>query len=194
MSTDPVCGMEVDESTPLCAERDGQTYYFCSNHCRRRFLAEGRADVPRQEKPVSRHDVAPYPGAIYTCPMHPDVISERPGECPECGMFLEKVAGGMVLAVPRSAVLDSGPRKLVYLDLGDGRYQPQEVMVGPQAEAELEGNTEKFFPILSGLAPGDRVVTRANFLIDSQSQLTGEAAGAYGGALEADAQPPQHVH
>jgi RND family efflux transporter MFP subunit len=131
---------------------------------------------------------------FYTCPMHSHVTSSEPGECPECGMFLEKVAGVMVLAVPSSAVLDSGPRKLVYLDLGDGRYQPREVTIGPQAEAEVEGTTEKFFPVLSGLAPGDRVVTRANFLIDSQSQLTGEAAGAYGGALETDEPPSQHVH
>jgi hypothetical protein len=48
--------------------------------------------------------------------------------------------------------------------------------------------------VLAGLAWGDRVVIRANFLIDSQSQLTGEAAGAYGGALEAEDQPAQHVH
>jgi RND family efflux transporter MFP subunit len=131
---------------------------------------------------------------FYSCPMHPEVISKESGECPDCGMFLERVTGGMVLAVPGSAVLDAGVRTLVYLDLGDGRYQPREVRVGPQAEARVEGGVEIFYPVLSGLAPGDRVVTRANFLIDSQSQLSGEAAGAYGGALETAPQPGQHVH
>jgi RND family efflux transporter MFP subunit len=162
-----------------------------------------RVDVPNPEgalKPgVSVDAVIQAPIArnrqdYYSCPMHPHVVAQKPGECPECGMFLEKVAGGLVLAVPRSAVLDVGARKLVYVDGGDGRYQQREVLVGPEAEATVEGETEKFFPVLAGLAPGDRVVTRANFLIDSQSQLTGEAAGAYGGALEAESQPQQHVH
>ena len=107
---------------------------------------------------------------------------------------LEKVTGHLVLAVPKSAVLDVGPRKLVYLDEGNGKYVAREVVVGPEAQAAVEGGTEKFFQVLSGLAHGDRVVTRANFLIDSQSQLTGEAAGAYGGALETESEGSQHVH
>src|ERR1035437_5773955 len=40
MATDPICGMTVDEATALRAERDGQTFYFCSEHCRKKFLAE----------------------------------------------------------------------------------------------------------------------------------------------------------
>ena len=39
MAKDPICGMTVDESSPLRAERDGQTYYFCSEHCRKKFVA-----------------------------------------------------------------------------------------------------------------------------------------------------------
>ena len=38
MAKDPICGMTVDESSPLRAERDGQTYYFCSEHCRKKFV------------------------------------------------------------------------------------------------------------------------------------------------------------
>ncbi len=152
-------------------------------------LKPGLSVDARVRAPVAKDD-----RDFYSCPMHPEIISDKPGQCPECGMLLEKVAGGMVLAVPVSAVLDPGPRKLVYLDLGDGRYEPREVVVGPQAETMAAGSAGKFFPVLSGLAPGDRVVTRANFLIDSQSQLTGEAAGAYGGALETEGEGRQHVH
>ena len=43
MAIDPICGMTVDESSPLRAERDGQTYYFCSEHCRKKFVAQTRS-------------------------------------------------------------------------------------------------------------------------------------------------------
>jgi Cu(I)/Ag(I) efflux system membrane fusion protein len=162
-----------------------------------------RVDVPnpgRKLKPGLSVDAivqAPLAQGVsdyYTCPMHPHIVSDKKGECPECGMFLENVAGNLVLAVPKSAVLDVGSRKLVYLDEGNGKYTAREVVVGPEAEATGNDQDGKFFPVLEGLAQGDRVVTRANFLIDSQTQLTGEAAGAYGGALEAEDQPAQHAH
>jgi Cu+-exporting ATPase len=40
MAMDPICGMTVDESSPLRAERDGQTIYFCSEHCRKKFVEQ----------------------------------------------------------------------------------------------------------------------------------------------------------
>lgn len=154
-----------------------------------------RVDVPNPEgrlKPGMYVDAlikAPISGgeeSYYTCPMHPEVISKNPGECPECGMFLQKVEGGLVLTVPKSAVLDVGTRKIVYIDRGEGKYEPREVKVGPEAEFVVDGKKQRFFPVLKGLAEGDKVVTRANFLIDSQTQLTGGAAGVYGGAIEVE--------
>ena len=68
-----------------------------------------------------------------------------------------------VLVVPESAVLDSGLRKVALLDLGDGRFAPREVAIGRRSEGLVE--------IRSGLAEGDKVVTSANFLIDSESNL-----------------------
>lgn len=90
-----------------------------------------------------------------------------------------------VLAVSKDAVLDTGMRKVVYLDLGNGAYSGQEVQVGPGAVSFIDGKKEKFYPVIRGLKEGDIVVTKANFLLDSQSQITGVgAAAAYGGALE----------
>ncbi|MDE1900998.1 MAG: efflux RND transporter periplasmic adaptor subunit [Alphaproteobacteria bacterium] len=68
-----------------------------------------------------------------------------------------------VLAVPVSAVLNSGKRQSVLVDLGDGKFQPQSVKTGKRGGDYVE--------ILDGLKEGDRVVTSANFLIDSESNL-----------------------
>jgi len=102
----------------------------------------------------------------------------------------------MPLAVPRDAVLDTGMRKIVYVDLGDGSYLGREVEVGPQASAYLDGEKTGFYPVVSGLKEGDKVVIQGNFLLDSQSQISGVSAAAYGGALGAkeETKAPIHQH
>jgi Cu+-exporting ATPase len=80
MTKDPICGMTVDEASALRAERDGHTSYFCSEHCRQKFLSTP-ATVKQQGKPHGK--------AIYTCPMHPEIEQDHPGPCPKCGMALE---------------------------------------------------------------------------------------------------------
>jgi Cu+-exporting ATPase len=84
MATDPVCGMMVDEATALRTERDGQTYYFCSEHCQQKF-----PEIPNSEFRTS-NSVRPASNAKYFCPMCPGVESDRPGDCPKCGMALER--------------------------------------------------------------------------------------------------------
>jgi len=80
MAIDPICGMTVDEATALRAERDGQTFYFCSEHCRKTFLSTTA---------TAKHEEMPPGKTIYTCPMHPEVQQDHPGPCPKCGMALE---------------------------------------------------------------------------------------------------------
>ena len=70
---------------------------------------------------------------------------------------------GRVLAVPESAVIDSGRRQVVLLERGEGRYQPVPVKLGARVPGYVE--------VLDGLAPGERVVTSATFLIDAESNL-----------------------
>lgn len=89
----------------------------------------------------------------------------------------------LVLAIPKDALLDTGLRKIVYLDLGDSSYLGKEVKIGSEAISYVDGKKQRFYPLVSGLKENDLVVTKANFLIDSQSQLTGVEAAAYGGAL-----------
>ncbi|MCW1382527.1 heavy metal translocating P-type ATPase [Novosphingobium sp. KCTC 2891] len=81
---DPVCGMEVDPArTAHHLSLGGQDYHFCSAGCRAKFAA----DPDRYLHPVAAPDVPE--GAIWTCPMHPEVQQEGPGSCPICGMALE---------------------------------------------------------------------------------------------------------
>jgi len=76
------------------------------------------------------------------------------------------------LRIPADAVIDSGTKKVVFVALGEGKLQPREVQVGPVTGEEVE--------VLSGLAAGEKVVTRANFLVDSESRLRASLA-AMGG-------------
>ncbi|NII09101.1 heavy metal translocating P-type ATPase [Oleiagrimonas sp. C23AA] len=82
---DPVCGMKTDPEHPKHrTEVDGQAYHFCSARCREKFEADPQAylgDAPPQPKAD--------PGAVYTCPMHPEIEQIGPGDCPKCGMALE---------------------------------------------------------------------------------------------------------
>lgn len=82
---DPVCGMSVDPTaTAHRASHDGQDYFFCSAGCRTKFIG----DPMRYLNPPVEAGPA-VPGAIYTCPMHPEIRQEGPGSCPICGMALE---------------------------------------------------------------------------------------------------------
>jgi len=110
VTKDPVCGMTVDSTKAIHAERDGQTFYFCSEHCRKTFLSQtppsqAEADccgenVVDDSHKGAHHDhatpvhddaaVKPSAAAKYFCPMCPGVESNQPGECPKCGMALER--------------------------------------------------------------------------------------------------------
>ncbi len=139
----------------------------------------------------------------WTCPMHPHVLQPQAGECPVCQMALAQIPGSpasarpedgqLPLAVPLTAVLDSGVRKLVYVEKARGQFSPVEIVTGPRADDA--------YPVLSGLSEGDQVAVRGNFLLDSQLQIRGlpslfywegQAAGAdhqLGGAAAPTAPP-----
>jgi Cu+-exporting ATPase len=96
LAVDPVCGMKVDPHTAKYrGEHAGRTYYFCSAGCREKFVAHPNRYLGKEQKPAP---VVPE-GAIYTCPMHPEIRQVGPGSCPICGMALE----------PLLTTADTGP-------------------------------------------------------------------------------------
>jgi Cu(I)/Ag(I) efflux system membrane fusion protein len=79
------------------------------------------------------------------------------------------------VAIPESAVLDSGKRQLVLIDLGGGTFEPREVELGARGDGYVE--------VVKGLAAGQQVVVNGNFLIDAESNLKAalESLGGHGG-------------
>lgn len=89
---DPVCGMSVTENSPHSFEHAGRMNYFCSAGCKTKFAADPAkylAPVAPSASPPAPSVAAEPPGTTYTCPMHPEVRQDHPGNCPKCGMALE---------------------------------------------------------------------------------------------------------
>ncbi len=142
----------------------------------RRKLKPGMFVSARVEVPLLADGTAAPSGVEgrWSCSMHPQVLQDEAGPCPECQMALVQIPGepatasvaALVLAIPLTSVLDSGTRKLVHVAVGnDDVYRPVEVKLGPRSG--------DFYPVLEGLKEGDRVVVRGNFLLDSQFQIAG---------------------
>ena len=89
--------------------------------------------------------------------------------------------GARVLAVPESAVIDSGKRQIVLVQRGEGRFEPREIRIGARDDAHVE--------VLEGLKAGEQVVVAANFLIDAESNLQAAIGGLGSGASRAGAAP-----
>lgn len=112
-AVDPVCGMTVDPNESLSTEHDGDTYFFCSRGCQQKFGENPRGFLDRtvedqsestaaaqghsccgsgggtSSDPTGRVPTDRDPNALYTCPMHPEIEQQGPGDCPICGMDLE---------------------------------------------------------------------------------------------------------
>lgn len=144
-----------------------------------------------------RPDGTPEPTGLegkYICPMHPEVVQDKPGRCSICEMALEQVpdlfpvraatlqpptvddeSGAQgVLAIRKSAILDTGRRQVTYRKRKDGAYELVEVTLGPLADAQDEsGRIGTYYPVLAGLSAGDDVVVQGGYLLDSQRQIEG---------------------
>jgi RND family efflux transporter MFP subunit len=90
----------------------------------------------------------------------------KPGMFANVELPLDAAEG---VVIPDSAVIDTGERQIVFVSLGGGRFEPREVKLGVRSSGKAQ--------VLLGVAAGEQVVTRANFLLDSESQLRAAIAG-----------------
>jgi len=118
----------------------------------------------------------------YYCPVYPDRLFEKPELCPIDKFPLRPARVEKSLSVPVSAVINSGTRKIVYRETAPGTFDMLEVRVGNRAG--------EFYPILSGLRPGDRVATAGAFLVDAENRLNPAASAQYFGASGRPQQAP----
>ncbi|MFN4319972.1 MAG: hypothetical protein ACK4FY_05850, partial [Aquificaceae bacterium] len=91
-------------------------------------------------------------------------LSKKGDLCTEADVYFERSLSN-VLAVPEEAVVDTGRRKVVFVEKGPGLYEPRNVKLGRKAQG--------YYEVLGGLREGERVVVRGNFLLDSEAQLKG---------------------
>lgn len=104
---DPVCGMNITQDSTYHHEYEAKKYYFCSQKCQSKFISDPKLHILNLEKskniektighhhssnnsslvPINQKNIDN--GTLYTCPMHPEIRQDHPGNCPKCGMALE---------------------------------------------------------------------------------------------------------
>ncbi|HEV3121406.1 MAG TPA: heavy metal-binding domain-containing protein [Isosphaeraceae bacterium] len=183
----PVAGMEpfrsMPKEPPPLGRLEKRRVYRCAEHADVVRDAPGRC--PRDQAELEPHELAANQRLRWWCPMHPNVVTDASGSrCEECGgmklvpTVITFSPPGQVLAIPESAVVDTGTRKLVYVERMPGMFDGVEVVVGLRC-----GDA---FPLIRGLEPGERVATTGAFLLDAETRLNPSAAASYFGAARRD--------
>jgi Cu(I)/Ag(I) efflux system membrane fusion protein len=146
-----------------------------------------RLEIPNPDR---RHRPGTFVRVTFEIPITGEAAAAQAiGRMDHAGHEARAVrAGRGVIAVPRSAVVNTGRRSVAFVEIEPGRYEMRNVKIGPA--------TEDYYVVLEGLAEGERVVERGSFLLDSQTQLSGEAEEIYGGAIgkESDKADPHPGH
>ncbi|MFZ2326997.1 MAG: heavy metal translocating P-type ATPase [Rhodoferax sp.] len=88
---DPVCGMTVTAQSEHQVQHSGRLFYFCSLRCKTKFRDNPKQYIVDDRAPAEPGAAPASDGAVYTCPMHPEIRQDHPGTCPKCGMTLEPV-------------------------------------------------------------------------------------------------------
>jgi hypothetical protein len=170
----------MPDSLPPLQPGEIRLAYFCPDHAERLADSPGRCPVDQNE--LEKRTLADNQRLKWWCPMHPQVTARAAGGvCPNCqGMklvprIITYHPPGQVLALPDSAVVNTGTRQVVYVERAAGMFDGIEVQLGPRCG--------DYFPVIRGLEAGERVATAGAFLIDAETRLNpGMAAGYFGAA------------
>lgn len=163
-------------------------YYQCDMDPE--VISDKPGDCPKCGMHLTRHEgIPPKSGATsgttetataltqwaegYTCAMHPDYLSDKPGVCEicPCRMTLTRWRVEKALAIPEKSIIDTGTRKIVYVEEAPGVFDARDVKTGPRAG--------EYYPVISGLTAGDRIAAAGSFLIDAENRLNPAPGSLY---------------
>ncbi len=131
----------------------------------------------------------------WMCPMHPEIVTEGPDACPECGMdlvpaselgFTASAEDGRSLVIPHTAPLITGRRAVVYVRVPDQEkptYEGREIALGPRAG--------DWYVVYEGIEEGEDIVVKGNFKIDSELQIRAKPSMMSGDGTAPPAGPPE---
>ena len=179
----PISAMEpfrsMPQDPPALKASEPRRVYLCPDHPGTVRLEAGTCPIDQNARLAS--PLVEHQRVRFWCPMHPAVTADHAGErCNACrGMVLEPRVvsfrpAGQVLAVPRSAVIDGGAKKVVFIESMPGMFDGVEVVIGPRCG--------DFYPVVRGLEAGQKVAVAGAFLLDAETRLNPSLASAYFGA------------
>lgn len=168
---------------PALTPNDVRKVYTCPDHPE--VVREKPGACPEDDNPLGVRILTDLERVAWWCPMHPKVTADEAGhECQQCNgmVLLPRIVSyrplGEVLAVPESAVIDTGQLRVVYLERMPGMFDAVEVVLGRHCDG--------YYPVISGLEPGARVAAAGPFLIDAETRLNPSIAAGYFGAKQKD--------
>ncbi|MFO0900782.1 MAG: heavy metal-binding domain-containing protein [Pirellulales bacterium] len=161
--------------------------YVCPDHAD--VVATAAGVCPRDDLPLAMRELAAHERLRWACREHVGDLSAAPHQpCKQCDdqrlpSIVAYAPVGEVLAVPFTAVLDSGKHILVYVESMPGMFDGVEIEVGSRAG--------DYYPVVRGLSAGQRVATAGAFLLDAETRLSPGLASTYFGAGAAAGSAPQ---
>jgi membrane fusion protein, copper/silver efflux system len=174
---EPFCSQPADP--PRLSAIEPRRVYVCPDHPENPTVKPGSCPIDRKQ--YQFRPLSDYERLRWWCPMHPSITAEQAGaSCKLCGgmILVPRVISyrpaGQVLAIPQSAVIDAGARKVVFVESMPGMFDGVEVVVGPRC-----GDS---YPVVRGLEPGQHVAVAGAFLLDAETRLNPSLAVGYFGA------------
>jgi len=164
---------------PIVVRYEGRTIKFCCDACPPQFKEDPAKYLRKIDEAVAKLKQGLENSRWvegYACPMHPDQLQPQGGPCTICGCGMQTVKWRVekLPSISETAVIDTGRRQIAYVETEPGVYDAKEVTLGPRTGA--------YFPVVRGLALGERVVAHGSFLIDAEARLNPAAAATFSGA------------